>query len=88
MRLAHDFSIWLNLKTSDFKKVSLYRSFWEAQSLFASQKLKIKHFWGYFGDIGYSKSILALMSQIWLLSNKSTIETLVSYPFPVKTVNL
>ena len=51
-------------------------------------KAKIKHFWSYFGDIGYSESNLALMGQIWLLFYESTREALVLDPFPVKTANL
>ena len=78
MRLAHDFSIWLNLKTSDSKQSQLTQKFLGSSKFVYKPKLKIKHFWGIWEIYGYSKSILALISQIWLLSNKSTSETLIS----------
>ena len=40
MRLAHDFSIWLNLKTSDSKQSQLIQKF----RVCLQAKAKIKHF--------------------------------------------
>ena len=68
MRRCDAFSArFLNLaesKNSWLKKGQLTEEFFGKLKDCLPAKAKIKHFWSYLGDIGYSESNLALMGQI------------------------